>query len=307
MALKATTVQPDVVAPADASKEAKPKPKVNNTTMSMSCLVRWFGALSEGGKPSLGGGGIRRKEPTTTSRGVYYDLAPPMDDGEKHGHTSAANYNAWQSQKTIDSRGSFDSAASSEPGHSAAAAASCYAPVAASWAPTNELGHLRGVPLVVRRPQYESFDEGDDQELLKKIMKKASRLPLTSGKYASNHIMINSERFKRSIPPLTRHASLDRIARDHAESMARSNQLFHTEDPLLLQERILCEAEGIEQTIGRIGENTVRGRTIPDIHEAMMVSLAERNNILDKRYSSMGVGTGRAHNGTLYLCQIFTG
>lgn len=276
MALKVKNVKP--VGPAIEGSVAKPIQPASNRK---SFLVRLFGA---GNETSRSGSG-RRKQPKAAiaSRGVYFDVFP--NDAGKY----AASDLSQKSQHTLESRSSVESVESG------------------SWVSTNQLGYHRGIPRLVRRPQYNAFNEQDDEKLLNKILKKARSLPLDSGKYASNHIMINSERWKRSIPPLSRNRSMDTIAREHADLMAAANQLFHTEDPALLHERILCEAIEVEHTCGRIGENTVRGKTLSEIHDIMMASIAERNNILDKRYSVMGVGSARAENGTIYLCQIFSG
>jgi uncharacterized protein YkwD len=48
-----------------------------------------------------------------------------------------------------------------------------------------------------------------------------------------------------------------------------------------------------------------RGANLHAIHSYMMTSVADRNNIMDRRFTSMGVGTAKADDGTLYLCQIF--
>lgn len=59
----------------------------------------------------------------------------------------------------------------------------------------------------------------------------------------------------------------------------------------------------------RIGENVAVGNTIQEIHMAMMSDLiADKNNILDRRYIYFGMGTAKSEvTGKLYLCQIFQG
>jgi hypothetical protein len=37
----------------------------------------------------------------------------------------------------------------------------------------------------------------------------------------------------------------------------------------------------------------------------MMETVADRNNMLDRRLTCMGIGTAKADDGTLYLCQLF--
>jgi uncharacterized protein YkwD len=49
--------------------------------------------------------------------------------------------------------------------------------------------------------------------------------PELYGDFASNHGMINSERAKKYMPALVRIPELDELAREHAASMVRSNEL----------------------------------------------------------------------------------
>ena len=160
------------------------------------------------------------------------------------------------------------------------------------------------MPVVIRRPQYDTYNEADDKVLLKKIMTDAKKLPQTSGKYASNHIMINAERTTRMVPPLRRERVLDSIARDHAQRMADSNKVFHMDGPMELHTKLL---EHDNMSFNRLGVNIARGNSIEEIHKFMMAALAERNNILDKRFTTFGVGTARTDNGYIYLVHVFGG
>jgi hypothetical protein len=171
------------------------------------------------------------------------------------------------------------------------------------WLPSTGEDHHKGVPVVVRTPQHDVYDEEDDHKLLKKILGDAKKLPQTPGKYASNHIMINAERTQRLVPPLRRERVLDQIAREHAQRMADMNKVVHMDGPVELHGKLIREGLSFQ----RLGVNIARGTSIQDIHKFMMAALAERNNIVDKRFSTMGVGTARTDNGTIYLCQVFGG
>jgi uncharacterized protein YkwD len=147
-------------------------------------------------------------------------------------------------------------------------------------------------------------DEDDDvrldqAEALGLIMLRARQLPKDSWYFASNHIMINAERTKRTISPLVRDTVLDSLARAQATGMASSNRLYYS-DPSDLQ-------LDIDEPSRRLGENVTRGSTLRKINEAMMDSAADKNNILDRRFTHMGMGTAKASDGTLYLCQLFRG
>jgi hypothetical protein len=183
------------------------------------------------------------------------------------------------------------------------------------WISSGLPGHHKGAPLVVRR-SFNSRGEhvhpnkhgaGDpvqlaDEDMLGQIMLRSRKLPQHSGYYSSNHIMINSERTRRLIPPLARLPKLDDLARNQAALMASARELSHA-DPVNLQDHLG------QQYCLRLGENVTRGPNLRDIHQSMMASssAADRNNILDRRFTYMGIGTAKATNGTLYLCQMFRG
>mmetsp|Transcript_21938 Transcript_21938/g.46282 ORF Transcript_21938/g.46282 Transcript_21938/m.46282 type:complete len:341 (+) Transcript_21938:110-1132(+) len=180
---------------------------------------------------------------------------------------------------------------------------------ALEWIPSNRIDHRQNVPTVVRRPEYDVYNEEDDKLLLKKIMTKAKKLPQEPGKYASVHIMINAERAKRNIPPMRRERHMDQIAREQAKLMAEEKTLFHIDTPNELRSR-LREMDRVSKELPnfqRMGMNIGKGKTIAEIHRFMMAALAERNNIQDKRFHSMGMGTYIAENEVIYMCHIFGG
>jgi len=175
-----------------------------------------------------------------------------------------------------------------------------------NWNSSGSDRHHEGAPLVVRKAIEEQSTiatipglELGDEEILGRIMLKSRKLPQNDGYYASNHVMINNERVKRQVPPLKRMRDMDTLARAQAQMMANERILFHA-DPEAIQEQLGRECGR------RIGENVTRGADLHAIHAFMMTSVADRNNIMDRRYTSMGVGTAKAVDGTLYLCQLFS-
>jgi hypothetical protein len=203
-----------------------------------------------------------------------------------------------KSMNTIDTRSSYDSTA--------------------SWNSSGSPDHHKGAPLIVRKSVSQRFInnagfELGDEEILGRIMLKSHLLPKNDGYYASNHVMINNERTKRYIPPLKRMPDMDELAREQARRMAAENELSHS-DSTDLQIRLGRHCGR------RIGENVTRGSNLQNrqkcmvtrgsnlqnIHKAMMESVADRNNIMDRRFTCMGVGTAKSSDGTLlYLCQLF--
>jgi hypothetical protein len=174
-----------------------------------------------------------------------------------------------------------------------------------NWNSSGSESHHEGAPLIVRKAVKEQHTtaaipglELGDEEILGRIMLKSRRLPHNDGYYASNHVMINNERIKRQVPPLKRMRDMDELARVQAQMMATEKSLFHAE-PGVIQEQLGRKCGR------RIGENVTRGAGLHAIHALMMASLADRNNIMDRRFTCMGVGTAKADDGTLYLCQIF--
>ena len=183
-----------------------------------------------------------------------------------------------------------------------------------SWKASSGKGHHKHSPLVAKsgesissktRPNgarvhpAENDSDGDDAEELGMIMLRSQQLPGT-WYYSSNHVLVNKERVKRRISPLVRRTQLDELARQHAETMAAQDALYHSNPTDLVQK--------IGRPSRRLGENVSFGESIRDIHKTMMTDNgADRNNVLDRRYLTMGMGTARGPNGGLYMCQIFRG
>ena len=169
---------------------------------------------------------------------------------------------------------------------------------ATSWKSSGSSDHNKNVPLVVSDPESSDTVVVDEAAALGRIMARSRNLPST-WYYSSNHVIVNQERAKRTIAPLIRLRELDEIAREHAEMMASRKSLFHTE-PAELQSKF-------QRVTRRLGENVARGESIRSIHKDMMATRSDKNNILDRRYTHMGMATARGSNGELYLCQVFRG
>jgi uncharacterized protein YkwD len=168
---------------------------------------------------------------------------------------------------------------------------------ATSWKFSGSKEHNKDTPLVVSDPESPTEIE-DEAAALGRIMARSRHLPCSSF-FSSNHVMVNEERSKRIIAPLIRLRELDEIAKEHVERMASQNSLFHTAADELQAK--------FQRTSRRLGENVSKGESIRIIHRVMMATLADKNNILDRRYTHMGMATARASDGELYLCQVFRG
>lgn len=148
------------------------------------------------------------------------------------------------------------------------------------------------------RQRSDSEDSFEGELSLQKRMSYSKKVP-SMWYYSSNHIMINKERAKRNLPQLTRRTELDEIARHRAEEMATAQSLFHGDS------QKLQACLGDTSSPHKIGENVARGPSIRVINVGMLGNVADRNNMLDRSYQFMGVGTSKGVDGKLYLCQLF--
>ena len=202
------------------------------------------------------------------------------------------------------------------------------------WISSGNPGHHNDAPLfVLRSPSQRGStyptindEEGednklDDAELLGLIMQRSRKLPQMLGgkhnEYAlrSNHIMVNTDRIQRIVQPLVRMKELDELATQHAKEMATNGELYqpklkYLHDTILNNGRSGGNnSDNHQRIINRLGSNVACGESLLSMHQMMMtVSVADRNNILDRRFTGMGMGTAKSPtDGKLYLCQIFRG
>lgn len=173
---------------------------------------------------------------------------------------------------------------------------------ATSWKSTERQSFLLNQPMMVSDIEHIDLEiEKDPVAALGKVMARCNKLPSTDY-FSSNHIMVNEERIKRMIAPLSRLRELDEMARRHAEEMAKSQSLYHS-DPATITNQF-------HRPFRRMGENVSRGSNLRNIHTNMMVTTEQRPdryNILHRCYTHMGMGTAKGEDGQLYLCQIFRG
>src|SRR3954453_18240339 len=90
---------------------------------------------------------------------------------------------------------------------------------------------------------------------------------------------INQERTNRGLPPLAVADDLVAIARNHSQEMASQNNLHHNA-------RL---AEDVHGWIA-VGENVGTGPSVQDVHVAFMNSPHHRDNIVNSRFTQVGLG-----------------
>ncbi|MBX3226391.1 MAG: CAP domain-containing protein [Labilithrix sp.] len=114
--------------------------------------------------------------------------------------------------------------------------------------------------------------------------------------------MIAAVRANESLGPLQRDPRLDAIARRHVEGLARVRAVAHDlgdGDP-----RARFEAENLHA--GVMGENVARGRTLALAHRAIHASPSHRLNLLNAKYTHLGVAVARDADGRVYVCEVFS-
>jgi uncharacterized protein (TIGR03000 family) len=114
--------------------------------------------------------------------------------------------------------------------------------------------------------------------------------------------LTNAERKKKDLPPLKPNAKLFAAARKHSENMARQEKLAHELDGKKPSDRV----KEAGYAGGFVGENVAYGvTTAEEVVAGWMDSEGHRDNILNKNFTEIGVGVGKASDGTLYFTQVF--
>lgn len=119
--------------------------------------------------------------------------------------------------------------------------------------------------------------------------------------------LVNAERAKNGLRPLTWDAELTRMARLYSEKMASQNFFSHkAPDGEGLRER--SRASGI---VGfkRLGENLAYNKGFADAAVCAVVgwmrSEGHREHILDGEFTRSGMGIARSADGRVYFTQVF--
>jgi uncharacterized YkwD family protein len=100
--------------------------------------------------------------------------------------------------------------------------------------------------------------------------------------------LVNAERAKNGLRPLTHRADLKNVAQKKAMDMINSNYFSHT-SPNYGSPFDMMKAFGISYTAA--GENIAKGQTTPQqVMNSWMNSSGHRANILNANYNAIGVG-----------------
>ncbi len=114
----------------------------------------------------------------------------------------------------------------------------------------------------------------------------------------------NNERETEKLSPLKINAVLSQVARAHAENMARTGMFEHVVEGKTPSDRV--KAAGYR--FAMCGENISKaeGKFTPaEIVMGWMNSKPHRANILNAKYTEIGVGIFRTEKGDVYYTQVF--
>ncbi len=115
--------------------------------------------------------------------------------------------------------------------------------------------------------------------------------------------LVNVERAKHNLKPLTHDWELSRVARFKSQDMAQNKYFSHT-SPTYGSPFKMMKDFGISYSYA--GENIAMGyRTPQDVVTGWMNSSGHRRNILSKNFTEIGVGYAVNSKGTPYWTQMF--
>ncbi len=117
--------------------------------------------------------------------------------------------------------------------------------------------------------------------------------------------LVNAERAKAGLKPLTMSAPLNKTATLKSQDMAKLNYFDHN-SPTYGSPFDMMKKYGISYRTA--GENIAMGQTSPEqVMQGWMNSSGHRANILNASYTQIGVGIAKNSAGRLYWTQQFIG
>lgn len=114
--------------------------------------------------------------------------------------------------------------------------------------------------------------------------------------------LTNAERKKLKLPALKPDPVLMKLARTHAATMGRLDQIGHELEGKTFSQRM----EQAKYQASRAGENVAQGQRTPaEAVAGWMQSPGHKGNILHPDYTKIGVGLATAKSGKMYWTQVF--
>lgn len=113
--------------------------------------------------------------------------------------------------------------------------------------------------------------------------------------------MANRARRSEGARALLPHATLDRLARAHAEAMQRAGRLAHDVGGGTPDRRV--EEGGLAPRT--VGENIAHAMEARSAHRVLWWSPSHRKNLLTRSFDHLGVGVAVDPDGSLWVAQVF--
>jgi uncharacterized protein YkwD len=109
----------------------------------------------------------------------------------------------------------------------------------------------------------------------------------------------NSLRASRGLPALQEHGQLTDKAEAWAQHMARTGRLAHSD--------LSAGLDGLAwRALGEnVGVSTPTADTLRTIHERFVASSTHRANLLNSRFTHMGVGVATSADGRVWVAEVF--
>ena len=111
-------------------------------------------------------------------------------------------------------------------------------------------------------------------------------------------LLANAERSAAGLPMLEGRYDVTEVAFGHSRRMAAAGDLFHNDEYF---------TPAVRQRLGArtLGENVAQNRSADDAHRRLMLSPAHRDNLLNPRFTVVGMAVVRTADGTGYITQDF--
>ncbi|HBF5909902.1 CAP domain-containing protein [Clostridioides difficile] len=117
--------------------------------------------------------------------------------------------------------------------------------------------------------------------------------------------LVNVERAKAGLNPLTLDSSISNVATKKSQDMIDNNYFSHN-SPTYGSPFDMLKKFGISYNTA--GENIAMGQKTPkEVVNAWMNSEGHRKNIMNPNFSKIGVGVAQKSGGSIYWTQIFVG
>jgi uncharacterized protein YkwD len=110
--------------------------------------------------------------------------------------------------------------------------------------------------------------------------------------------LVNGERKARGLAPLARRGDVDSVAVGHSKAMAARYDIWHND-------AFFTKASHDALNAAFLGENVAMNMSVEDMHVRLMNSPHHRDNILNGRFSQIGIGVAAAPDGELFATEDF--